>query len=149
MAGESQYTVSELNRLSTRDDCGPLFHLVTAKLTQWRKPAAAQILAKMGLKSLTRERFRSDVEVLLDKRTITGRALLHVFDELRKLNDEETRLLGQHFLEQPETLLELVQPLRAHRDVPSEILLPKLLDLAWETGLKGPIEQEFRKLADE
>jgi hypothetical protein len=148
LAGEPKYAAEELQRLASSEECGPLFYLVTARIVKLRNSAGAKVVARMGLQALTPERFRRDVQVLMDKETVTGRALLHAFEALRTMTDDDARRTGQRLLNRPELLLELVRQLRAHPQVPTDVLAPQLLSAAWDQGLKEAVTDELRKLAE-
>ena len=99
-------------------------------------PSMAVTLGRQGLQRLTAEAFHADCQPLLAVLGSCGvdRCAVAV---LRKVDDDEARLLGEKFLHDPEIFLPLVNDLRRRdSDDAAVAALPDTLDHWWSESLQ-------------
>jgi hypothetical protein len=158
------YVAGTLDRLSARDDSGPLCCLLMAWLAADAKLDPVPF-AKRGLTRLNVDDFRNDYRALLRPATISGDTAINIAAALRTLDEYEmstleewlsagnfedliVRVLRALAKEPPTKPLSvtLISKLRAGGDEPACAALERTLDTLWTSVLRSFVESELRGL---
>lgn len=132
----------QLAQLIKSAQAGPLSHLYLVAMANTFDWEASRVFARHGLDRMALADFRNDYRPLLSQRSLLGKQILALASALRRLSPDEVDALCKGLPPDDARLLhEAVTELRASGNAPLEDVLPKVLDHAWENGLRAYVEK--------
>ncbi|HBO45906.1 MAG TPA: hypothetical protein DD670_18695 [Planctomycetaceae bacterium] len=149
-AEKSEYSLSELARLSKSYETGPLFCLAAAMAYDRLSPQTGTLfLAYNGLEKLSVEYFEQDCRTILDSRGIAGQYARRVVRIVRELEPEEVEeALRLDAQEVKSPVITFIRTLRSQPDDTDDEALFKALNAVWTSGLRDLVEQQLTMIRD-
>lgn len=150
--GNSDLLTQFLRELLENDEQGAIYFELIARLT--RNPAVAAPFAKAGLDRLSAAEFERDVAPFVSEPGVVHEVICSLLVWLRQTSDDDAEKiakLAEIHLTSNDGKSVNVRPLliliRSQQDKMPEEILPSLVPLVWEGGLRSWVEADLRSLA--
>jgi len=150
LAGERDHASTEISRLLNSPTTGPLCCLgVSFCLKYSGNSDEAATYAQMGLRELSKDKFRYDVQSFLDKEHLAGQVLHCVIEGYRTMSPDEIQKNAES-LEGPwrDCILACNRVFAANPEKDADEILPELLDACWDAGVNTIVERELKSLSE-
>ncbi len=150
--GRYEEGFSNLNRLAQSPEVGPLTLCYASSIFVLFNPHLKQQLAQAGLKKLSADHFRREMDALLPKESLLVELVQSLGNAVRQLDDDEfaqlATLLGTEAKHPMVPIPKMIAQLRQQQGTPSRELLIESLVMVWNFRGQARLQEVLEKLAN-
>jgi hypothetical protein len=147
LLGVTEELNQECQRLLNDERTGPVSYLLISAVLRRLDPKSARAIAGMGLTACNRERFRLEMEFILDDRTLAGKLSRQFIRSVTELPDADIAALSQlgGGPDRRARLIEVLQWVRDRKNASDDDLLFGALDRAWPDLIQPLVKRGLEK----